>query len=448
MAADGRWTVDELYALVRRADTFADAGPRRRSRRCSACSPGDYPVRRVRRAAAARHLGSRGGHGREPARRAHSGGHQRRHDPRPRPVRRLPGRTVTGTRHAGRAAGVSASSTRRWCTRHGRARSFLLGASAWRIEEITRRPGAGVARRRASRARCRSGRATRPGRPIELGRALGEFTRQIADELPHRASVAAQAEKRGSARPPARRARGGQPARRTWPSEQAATGALPTDRTIVVERFRDELGDWRIVVLTPFGARVHAPWALAIEARLREALGLEVQPIWSDDGIVIRLPMTDELPASPGRHSSRRGAGVAAADEAIRSRPTTSRSWSSAARRLGPLRGPLPRERGTGAAAAAPRAGQRTPLWQQRQRSAQLLGVASAATPPSRSSSRPTANASTTSSTCPRCSRSWPRSSGARSACQCRDEHALALRGVAAVRLHRVLHVRGRRAAG
>jgi ATP-dependent Lhr-like helicase len=71
------------------------------------------------------------------------------------------------------------------------------------------------------------------------------------------------------------------------------TGALPTDRTIVLQRFRDELGDWRICLLTPFGARVHAPWALAIEARLRESLGLEVQPIWSDDGIVVRLPATE-----------------------------------------------------------------------------------------------------------------------------------------------------------
>ena len=77
--------------------------------------------------------------------------------------------------------------------------------------------------------------------------------------------------------------------------EQSVTGALPTDRTIVLQRFRDELGDWRMCLLTPFGARVHAPWALAIEARLRERLGIDVQPIWSDDGIVVRLPMTDEL---------------------------------------------------------------------------------------------------------------------------------------------------------
>ena len=76
--------------------------------------------------------------------------------------------------------------------------------------------------------------------------------------------------------------------------EREVTGALPTDRTIVLQRFRDELGDWRICLLTPFGARVHAPWALAIEHRLRDSLGVEVQPIWSDDGIVVRLPATED----------------------------------------------------------------------------------------------------------------------------------------------------------
>ena len=164
--------------------------------------------------------------------------------------------------------------------------------------------------------------------------------------------------------------------------EQSVTGALPTDRTIVLERFRDELGDWRICLLTPFGARVHAPWALAIEARLREQLGLDVQPIWSDDGIVMRLPMTDDLGGDglmAGVAGDGAGAGaVAAAEEAIRvgsedveelvigalgsSALFSSHFRENAARAL-----LLPRRR----------AGQRTPLWQMRQRSAQLLGVAS-----------------------------------------------------------------------
>ena len=89
--------------------------------------------------------------------------------------------------------------------------------------------------------------------------------------------------------------------------EREATGALPTDRTIVLQRFRDELGDWRICLLTPFGARVHAPWALAIEARLRETPGRRGRSrIWSDDGIVVRLPATEDpllrpLDPEPGR---------------------------------------------------------------------------------------------------------------------------------------------------
>src|SRR4051812_45585312 len=101
--------------------------------------------------------------------------------------------------------------------------------------------------------------------------------------------------------------------------EQSVTGALPTDRTVVLERFRDELGDWRICLLTPFGARVHAPWALAIEARLRERLGIDVQPIWSDDGIVVRLPMTDDYAGDAfGAGGDGAANAVAAAEDAIR----------------------------------------------------------------------------------------------------------------------------------
>ena len=78
--------------------------------------------------------------------------------------------------------------------------------------------------------------------------------------------------------------------------QRDVTGVVPNDREIVVERFRDELGDWRVCVLTPFGARVHAPWALATEARLHDRLAVEVQTMWSDDGFVLRLPESDEPP--------------------------------------------------------------------------------------------------------------------------------------------------------
>ena len=151
-----------------------------------------------------------------------------------------------------------------------------------------------------------------------------------------------------------------------------------------MQRFRDELGDWRICLLTPFGARVHAPWALAIEARLRERLGLDVQPIWSDDGIVVRLPMTDELAgdglaceatdAGPGggriawpRRRRRSASASEDVEELVIGALGGSALFSSHFRENAARALLLPRRR----------AGQRTPLWQMRQRSAQLLGVAS-----------------------------------------------------------------------
>src|SRR5439155_25083833 len=78
--------------------------------------------------------------------------------------------------------------------------------------------------------------------------------------------------------------------------QAAATGAVPDDRTLVVERFRDELGDWRVCLLTPFGGRIHAPWALALEGRLQQRLGLQVQTMYTDDGLAIRMPDADSPP--------------------------------------------------------------------------------------------------------------------------------------------------------
>ena len=200
-----------------------------------------------------------------------------------------------------------------------------------------------------------------PGRPIELGRALGEFTREIAETVADGTRGRKRAEKqlRDEHELDELAARN---LLDYLDEEQSVTGALPTDRTIVLQRFRDELGDWRICLLTPFGARVHAPWALAIEARLRERLGLDVQPIWSDDGIVIRLPMTDELggeglagdgrrrPRTTGRRRSG-GRGRGGGAHRLRGRRG---ARHRRARRLGALLEPLPRERGAGAAAAAP----------------------------------------------------------------------------------------------
>src|SRR5205085_9491654 len=144
--------------------------------------------------------------------------------------------------------------------------------------------------------------------------------------------------------------------------EREATGALPTDQRIVVERFRDELGDWRVCLLTPFGARVHAPWSLALEARPGERLGAEVQTIWTDDRIPVRLPegdlgdIDDLLFPDPEEIEDLVVSSVA------NSALFASRFRENAARAL-----LLPRRR----------PGTRTPLWQQRQRSADLLAVAS-----------------------------------------------------------------------
>ena len=146
--------------------------------------------------------------------------------------------------------------------------------------------------------------------------------------------------------------------------ERTATGVLPTDRRIVIERFRDELGDWRLVILTPFGGRVHAPWCMAIEARLQERLGLEVQTIWSDDGIAIRLPEGDgsldgvEQLLFPDPEE---------VEDLVVGRVGQSSLFASRFRENAARALLLPRRR----------PGTRTPLWQQRQRSADLLAVAS-----------------------------------------------------------------------
>src|SRR5204863_5338 len=119
------------------------------------------------------------------------------------------------------------------------------------------------------------------GRPLELGRALGAMVRELRS-LDGGQVEAALRENGLDARAASNL--------RAYLDEQAeATGAIPDDRTIVIERFADEIGDWRVCILTPFGSRVHAPWAMAIEERL-ERNDLPVQVLWSDDGIILRLP--------------------------------------------------------------------------------------------------------------------------------------------------------------
>ncbi len=231
---------------------------------------------------------------------------------------------------------------------------FVLGATSWRIEDIT------ADQVLVSPAPGQPGRlpfwhGDAPGRPAELGAAIGARLRELTAAGPDQASAQLRAE--GLDELAAANLLS------YLDAQREATGYLPDDRTLVLERFRDELGDWRLILHSPYGAQVHAPWALAIAARLRDRYGgMDVQALHTDDGIVIRVPDADDPPP----------AGIALLDpdeveplvtaELGSSALFASRFRECAARAL-----LLPRRQ----------PGRRTPLWQQRQRSAQLLAVAS-----------------------------------------------------------------------
>ncbi|MCB9729796.1 MAG: DEAD/DEAH box helicase [Deltaproteobacteria bacterium] len=164
--------------------------------------------------------------------------------------------------------------------------TFMLGASTWRIEEITRdRVIVSPAPGQPGRLPFWHGEG--PGRPVELGRAVGAFVRELGamDE------AAAEEHLQSDWRLDPLAARN---LVRYLEEQREATGTLPTDRAITIERFRDELGDLRVCILSPFGARVHAPWALALEARLSVSAGFDVQTLWTDDGIVLRFVEAEE----------------------------------------------------------------------------------------------------------------------------------------------------------
>ncbi|HYM84492.1 MAG TPA: DEAD/DEAH box helicase, partial [Candidatus Dormibacteraeota bacterium] len=237
---------------------------------------------------------------------------------------------------------------------------LTLGASSWRIEEITHdRVTVSPAPGEPGKLPFWHGDAV--GRPIELGRAIGGFVQEVEAELAHgpraRAAVADRLRERHDLDELA-----AENLLAYLEEEREVVGAVPTDRRIVVQRFRDELGDWRVVILSPFGARVHAPWALALEGRLGERFGSEVRTIWSDDGIAIRLPEggldgIDEL-LFPDAATVE----DLVVEQVAQSALFAARFRENAARAL-----LLPRRR----------PGSRTPLWQQRQRAADLLAVAS-----------------------------------------------------------------------
>ncbi|MFF3668177.1 Lhr family helicase [Microtetraspora malaysiensis] len=246
---------------------------------------------------------------------------------------------------------------------------FVLGATSWRIEDIT------ADRVLVSPAPGQPGKlpfwhGDAPGRPAELGRAVGAFVRELSSAgLPADGGrTPGGKDRRPEASAAARVSQAGLDEFATGnllaylAEQREATGYVPDDRTLLVERFHDELGDWRVVIHSPYGARVHAPWALAIGRRLRERYGLDVQAIHSDDGIVLRIPDTLDEPPSD----------VAAFDADEIEQIVTEELGGSAlfAARFRECAGRsllLPRRT----------PGRRTPLWQQRQRAAHLLAVAS-----------------------------------------------------------------------
>jgi ATP-dependent Lhr-like helicase len=286
---------------------------------------------------------------------------------------------------------------------------FLLGASSWRIEEIGRdrvivTPAPGVP------GAVPFWKGDGIGRPKELGRAIGAFARWAVDRDAKELVRDYDLDER-AARNLLEYLR----------EQQAATHVLPSDRTIVLERFRDEIGDWRLCVLSPYGGRVHAAWGLAISAGIRERFGIDGEALWSDDGIVVRLPDVD----LDGDRWDASGAGASAERDRPSDSDTPAEGWTSIGTAVsgsgdvpggGLTLGAVESSGATGAASYAdlvaldpeeveeaivaelgdsalfgarfrenagralliPRAypGRRTPLWQQRLKSQSLLEVA------------------------------------------------------------------------
>jgi ATP-dependent Lhr-like helicase len=247
-----------------------------------------------------------------------------------------------------------------------------LGASSWRVAEITRdrvivNPAPGEL------GKLPFWRGDGPGRPLELGRALGAFVREL--EAASRPGLDAARAAAGPGLDAAARDRAEAWLTAHWDldayaarnlvdyvfEQREATGALPSDRAITIERFRDELGDWRVCILTPFGSRVHGPWALAIQARLAAEKATEVHALWNDDGIALRFPDADEAPPTSLFLPEPEEVRDQVVEQVERSALFSGQFRENAARAL-----LLPRWRPGG----------RTPLWSQRLRAQTLLGIA------------------------------------------------------------------------
>ncbi len=227
--------------------------------------------------------------------------------------------------------------------------TFLLGATTWRIEDITRdrvivTPAPGLP------GAVPFWKGDGIGRPAELGRAIGAFSREAVSRDPKELAGEYDLDRRAAENLVA-----------YLREQQAATRVVPSDETIVVERFRDEIGDWRLCVLSPFGGRVHSAWGLALGQKIREEHELEADAIWSDDGIVIHLPDADDPPSADLIMVEPDELEDLVVRELSGSALFGARFRENASRSL-----------------LIPRAypGKRTPLWQQRLKSQSLLEVA------------------------------------------------------------------------
>ena len=232
--------------------------------------------------------------------------------------------------------------------------TFTLGASTWRIEEITHdrvlvTPAPGEP------GKMPFWHGDQAGRPVELGYAIGKLVREAARPCraarPSIASSASTISTRAAAETMMR-----------YLDDQAAAGAVPDDRTIVIERCLDDLGDWRVCLLSPLGSRIHAPWAMAVTAEIRTRTGMDVEVMWGDEGFVVRFPEVETPP-----------------DPALLL-PDPSTVEALVLRQLGSTSLFAARFRETAARALLlprRRPGMRTPLWQQRKRASDLLAVAS-----------------------------------------------------------------------
>jgi len=344
IAASDPWPVDDLYTLVRRAAPFAELS-RRAFEGVLDMLSGRYPSDEFAELRPritwdrVRHMVE----GREGAKRvaiANAG---------TIPDRGLYGVFLAGADRPTRVGELDEEMV--FETQVGE--TFTLGASTWRIEEITHdrvlvTPAPGEP------GKMPFWHGDQAGRPVELGYAIGKLVRELRS-MPRGAAITrlvGQHDLETAAAENMMR----------YLDDQAAAGAVPDDRTLVIERCLDDLGDWRVCLLSPLGSRIHAPWAMAVTAEIRTRTGMDVEVMWGDEGFLVRFPAS-ETPPDPALLLP-----DAATVEALVLRQLGSTSLFAARFRETAARALLlPRRR----------PGMRTPLWQQRKRASDLLAVAS-----------------------------------------------------------------------